>query len=80
MPPDEPAALAYTSSKSGKRYLVSLGLDTSLATARGYDDVTGVGSMTYRVAMAMAGRGAGSAAIEQPERHGRTTAAGRHAR
>ena len=57
VPPDEPAALAYTSSKSGKRYLISLGLDTSLATAGGYDDVTGLGSMTYRVAMAMAGRG-----------------------
>ena len=57
LPPAQPAALAYTSRKSGNRYLVSLGLDTSLATSRGYDDVTGLGSMSYRVAAALAHAG-----------------------
>lgn len=56
-PPAGPAALAYTSRTSGNRYLVSLDHDTSLATAKGYDDVTGVGSMSYRVAAAMANGG-----------------------
>lgn len=55
----KPAALAYTSRTSGNRYLVSLDHDTSLVTARGYDDVTGVGSMSYRVAMALANHGHG---------------------
>ncbi|MDQ6753957.1 MAG: S53 family peptidase [Actinomycetota bacterium] len=49
-----PAALAYTSRTTGNRYLVSLDHDTSLATTKGYDNVTGVGSMSYRVATAMA--------------------------
>ncbi|GAC1499511.1 MAG: hypothetical protein NVS2B15_22140 [Pseudarthrobacter sp.] len=56
-PPAGPAALAYTSQTTGNRYLVSLDHDTSLATAKGYDDVTGVGSMSYRVAAAIADHG-----------------------
>jgi subtilase family serine protease len=55
-PPAGPTALSYTSRTSGNRYLVTLDLDTSLMAAPAYDNVTGVGSMSYRVAMALANR------------------------
>ncbi len=45
--------VAYTSARSGNDYLVSMDLDSSLSTARGYDNVTGVGSMSYRFALAI---------------------------
>ncbi|WP_255252591.1 protease pro-enzyme activation domain-containing protein [Curtobacterium sp. 'Ferrero'] len=46
-PPRSPIALAYTSATSGKDYLVTLDHDTSLTTARGYDDVTGLGAVSF---------------------------------
>ncbi|WP_439688791.1 S53 family peptidase [Curtobacterium sp. SP.BCp] len=46
-PPGSPIALAYTSATSGKDYLVTLDHDTSLSTAKGYDDVTGLGSVSF---------------------------------
>jgi subtilase family serine protease len=45
--PASPIALAYTSATSGNDYLVTLDQDTSLTTAPGYDDVTGVGSVSF---------------------------------
>ncbi|MGO4383578.1 protease pro-enzyme activation domain-containing protein [Specibacter sp. RAF43] len=45
--------LAYTSARSGSQYLLSMDHDTSLATAKKYDAVTGVGSMSYRFALAL---------------------------
>jgi hypothetical protein len=46
-PANPPVALAYTGAISGNTYLVTLDRDTSLTTARGYDDVTGLGGLTY---------------------------------
>jgi subtilase family serine protease len=54
VPPRTQQALAFTSTSTGGKYLVSLNLDTSLTTARGYDDVTGLGSMNYQFALAVA--------------------------
>ncbi|MFI5084297.1 MAG: protease pro-enzyme activation domain-containing protein [Actinomycetales bacterium] len=51
--------LAYTSRTSGNQYLLTMDHDTSLVTAKGYDDVTGVGSMSYRLAAALADHGHG---------------------
>lgn len=45
--PRSPIALAYTSATSGKDYLVTLDHDTSLTTAPGYDDVTGLGAVSF---------------------------------
>lgn len=46
--PASPAqALAYTSQRSGNSYLISLDNDTSLKTAKGYDDVTGLGGVSF---------------------------------
>lgn len=44
--PAQPVALAYTSARSGNDYLVTLDQDTSLQTAPGYDDVTGLGELS----------------------------------
>lgn len=41
-----PVALTYTSARSGNDYLVNLDRDTSLRTATGYDDVTGLGELS----------------------------------
>ncbi|HEY4225365.1 MAG TPA: S53 family peptidase [Pseudolysinimonas sp.] len=46
-PSGTPLALAYTSANSGNSYLVSLDLDTSLKTAVRYDDVTGIGGVSF---------------------------------
>ncbi len=46
-PQDPPAALAYTGRVSGNSYLVTLNRDTSLATAAKYDDVTGIGEVSF---------------------------------
>ena len=54
VPPRTQQALAFTRPSTGRKYLVSLNLDTSLKTARGYDDVTGLGSMNYQFALAVA--------------------------
>lgn len=45
--PKSPVALAYTSATSGKDFLVTLDHDTSLTTAKGYDDVTGLGAVSF---------------------------------
>ncbi|NYE96175.1 subtilase family serine protease [Psychromicrobium silvestre] len=42
-------ALSYTSAL-GNRYLVTFDQDTSLKTTTGYDDVTGLGSVNYKMA------------------------------
>jgi subtilase family serine protease len=45
--PASPIALALTGSVSGNSYLVTLDQDTSLTTAPGYDDVTGLGAVNF---------------------------------
>jgi subtilase family serine protease len=42
-----PVALAYDSLVSGHTWLITLDRDTSLSTANGYDNVTGIGELTY---------------------------------
>ena len=42
-----PFLLAYTSASSGNTYLVVGNRDTSLAVTPGYDDVTGLGAITF---------------------------------
>lgn len=44
LPPASPLAVSYQGS-SGNRYLVTLNQDTSLTTTKGFDDVTGLGSL-----------------------------------
>jgi len=46
-PQNPPAALAYTGRVSGNSYLVTLDRDTSLATTVKYDDVTGIGGVSF---------------------------------
>lgn len=45
--PASPIALAYTSAYSGHDYLVTLNQDLSLKNAPGYDDITGLGSVSF---------------------------------
>lgn len=45
-PQNPPKALAFSSPDMNKSYLVTLDRDSSLATAPGYDDVTGLGSLS----------------------------------
>jgi hypothetical protein len=47
LPANPPIALAYTSKTSGNSYLVTLDHDTSLTTQRRYDDVTGIGAVSF---------------------------------
>jgi subtilase family serine protease len=47
LPQNPTKALMYTSATSGNSYLISLDQDTSLKTTRGYDDVTGIGGVTF---------------------------------
>lgn len=54
VPPVKTQALAFTSPSTGNKYLITLNTDTSLTTAKGYDDVTGVGSMSYKFATYLA--------------------------
>jgi subtilase family serine protease len=42
-----PIALAYDSKVSGHSWLITLDTDSSLTTANGYDNVTGIGGLTY---------------------------------
>lgn len=48
-PLNPPRALAYTSAASGSDYLFTLDRDSSLKTTNGYDDVTGIGAVTFRL-------------------------------
>lgn len=50
-------ALAFTRPSTGLSYLISTDTDTSLTTAKGYDDVTGVGSMSLNLATLLARQG-----------------------
>lgn len=56
VPQSSPKAMVFSSQATGASYLVGTDHDTSLTTAQGYDDVTGVGSMTVRFAMSIAGQ------------------------
>lgn len=47
VPQNPPQALVYTSRISGNTYFITLDQDTSLKTARGYDDVTGLGGVSF---------------------------------
>jgi subtilase family serine protease len=42
-----PVALAYDSKVSGNSWFITLDRDSSLTTATGYDNVTGIGGLTY---------------------------------
>ena len=53
-PPTAPFALADTSRVNGNPYLITEGLDTSLTTAPGYDDVTGLGAVSFDLLRRMA--------------------------
>ncbi|MFQ4147886.1 hypothetical protein AAGW05_04175 [Arthrobacter sp. LAPM80] len=55
--PRTPKALAFTRPSDGKKYLVSMNLDTSLTTTQDYDNVTGIGSMNYDFALAISWHG-----------------------
>ncbi|RKR18770.1 S53 family peptidase [Arthrobacter oryzae] len=55
MPQINPQAMVFSSPVSGNSYLVGTDKDTSLSTSPGYDDVTGVGSMTVQFATTIAG-------------------------
>ncbi|MDJ0354904.1 S53 family serine peptidase [Paenarthrobacter sp. PH39-S1] len=50
-------ALAFTRPSTGLSYLISTDTDTSLTTAAGYDDVTGVGSVSLNLATLLARQG-----------------------
>lgn len=47
LPQNPPQALVYTSKISGNTYLITMDQDTSLKTAKGYDDVTGLGGVSF---------------------------------
>ncbi|HEY0260784.1 MAG TPA: S53 family peptidase [Lacisediminihabitans sp.] len=47
VPQNPRQAVAYTSATSGNSYLVSFDTDTSLTTQRRYDDVTGIGEVSF---------------------------------
>lgn len=49
--PKSPTALSYTSAGSGSKYLLTFDQDTSLKTTKGYDDVTGLGSVNFKLAL-----------------------------
>lgn len=54
VPPAQPVSVAFSSTVSGNTYLVGMNHDSSLFTAPGYDDVTGVGSMNETFAQQVA--------------------------
>ncbi|MFI5061640.1 MAG: hypothetical protein ACHP7F_09350, partial [Actinomycetales bacterium] len=47
VPQNPTRAVVYTSKISGNTYFVSFDQDTSLKTATGYDDVTGLGGVSF---------------------------------
>jgi subtilase family serine protease len=47
VPPAQTVAVAQVSPSTGKSFLVTFDQDTSLTTARGYDDVTGIGEVSF---------------------------------
>ncbi|PPF79883.1 hypothetical protein C5B96_11530 [Subtercola sp. Z020] len=52
VPSATPKALVFTSPSTGITRLITLDTDTSLKTAKGYDDVTGIGSIDVNKAIA----------------------------
>ena len=52
VPPTTPRAIVFTSPSTGITRLITLDTDTSLKTAKGYDDVTGIGSIDVNKAIA----------------------------
>jgi len=48
-PPNPPVAVAYSSKTSGTSYLMTFNEDTSLTTSRGYDNVTGLGGISFNL-------------------------------
>jgi subtilase family serine protease len=53
-PPSQEVAVVYTSKTSGRSFLMTLNHDTSLTVAKGYDDVTGMGAMSFDLAHLLA--------------------------
>ncbi|NNC13950.1 S8/S53 family peptidase [Planctomonas sp. JC2975] len=53
-PPSSPVAVVYTSKTSGRSFLMTLNTDTSLKVTKGYDDVTGMGAISFDLAHQMA--------------------------
>ncbi len=47
VPQNPPQAVVYTSANSGNTYLITLDRDTTLTTAPKYDDVTGIGGVSF---------------------------------
>jgi subtilase family serine protease len=57
LPQNPTQAVAYTSKTSGNSYLVSFDQDTTLKTTKGYDDVTGLGGVSFNLlSLVAAGR------------------------
>ena len=54
LPTAAPLGVAYTGATSHNSYLLTLDHDTSLSTTKGYDDVTGLGSITFPFAQVIA--------------------------
>jgi subtilase family serine protease len=50
LPPAAPKTLAFSNATTGASYLVTLDRDSSLKTTKGYDDVTGLGSISFGLA------------------------------
>ncbi|HWD61753.1 MAG TPA: S53 family peptidase [Humibacter sp.] len=53
-PPAGPLAVAYTGQVSHNSYLITLNSDTSLTVTKGYDDVTGLGALSFGIAHGVA--------------------------
>lgn len=49
VPQNPPQAVVYTSATSGNTYLVTLDRDTTLTTAPKYDNVTGIGGVSFQL-------------------------------
>ncbi|CAN5470227.1 hypothetical protein BH10ACT6_BH10ACT6_08820 [soil metagenome] len=49
VPQNPPQAVVYTSASSGNTYLITLDRDTSLTTAPKYDEVTGMGGVSFQL-------------------------------
>lgn len=56
LPQNPRQALAYTSAISGNTYLVTLDTDTTLTTTAKYDDVTGIGGVSFSL-LTLVGQG-----------------------
>lgn len=50
LPTAVPKTIAFTSPSTGSSYLITLDRDSSLTTTKGYDDVTGLGALSFGLA------------------------------